>query len=390
MVITPEERIYAVIQSLVVIGGIIDVNWFFFGIEKFKLTVIRNSIIKLLSVASVFVFVHSKDDLWLYILIMALTHLLPNIVILFFLPRYVRYEKVSIKHCIRHIIPLLVLFIPVIAVSIYRTMDKIMLGLMSSIGEVGLYENADKIIRLPLGLITAVGTVMLPFISNSYAKKEFEKAKRYLDQSMELVMIFAFALTFGIASVSPEFAPVFWGNEFLRCSALIQIGVVALPFLAFADVLRTQYLIPLNRDIVFTVSVCAGAVSNVIVNALLIPDYGAMGASIATVVSEIVVCSVQVFAVRRELPFSNYIRKCLPFVFFGMLMYAAVRMVGQLLGIHIYTLFAEIVFGCIVYLLCVAFYARMTKDQTIIYFVHSNEILNKLDFIFEKNGGRAR
>lgn len=79
-----ENRIYALIQIFWVVGALSDINWFFFGIEKFKLTVTRNTVIKLITVASIFIFVHSKEDLWKYIFIMAFGNFVSQSVVWFF------------------------------------------------------------------------------------------------------------------------------------------------------------------------------------------------------------------------------------------------------------------------------------------------------------------
>lgn len=55
-------------------------------------------------------------------------------------------------------------------------MDKVMLGQMSTMTQVGYYEGAGKILNIPMGVITALGTVMLPRMSNLAAKGKREKA----------------------------------------------------------------------------------------------------------------------------------------------------------------------------------------------------------------------
>ncbi len=96
--------------------------------------------------------------IYIYSIILVLGALISNLVLWKFIGRYVEYTKVSIKDIIQHIKPILVLFIPVIAVSMYKTMDKIMLGSISGTIQVGFYANSEKIISIPLSIITAVGT----------------------------------------------------------------------------------------------------------------------------------------------------------------------------------------------------------------------------------------
>ena len=53
----------------------------------------------------------------------------------------------------KHLKPCAILFLPVIAVSLYHIMDKIMLGSMSTMRESGFYENTEKIVNIPLELL---------------------------------------------------------------------------------------------------------------------------------------------------------------------------------------------------------------------------------------------
>lgn len=142
-----ENRIYALIQGIYVIAAVFDINWLFFGLEQFKLTVTMSSIVKILTFASIFLFVRQKSDLWIYALIMALGNAISQSLVWLYLKRYVKIVKIKLNDMKEHIKPLLVLFIPVLAISIYKIMDKIMLGQITSKTEVGYYENAEKIIR---------------------------------------------------------------------------------------------------------------------------------------------------------------------------------------------------------------------------------------------------
>ena len=237
----------AVIQIFYVISSIFDINWFFFGLEKFKIT-IRNTIIKIISLVSIFLFVRNSDDLWVYTLILSGSTFLSQIILWPYMKKYVNFTKIKIIDILKHLKPCLILFIPVIAVSIYKIMDKIMLGNMASIVEVGYYENAVKIIDVPKCIITSLGTVMLPRMSNMIAKGEEEKIKMYIGKSLQVIMFLALPITMGLIAISDDFILIFLGNNFTKTGTLIKYLAISLIFLSWANVIRTQYLIPKERD----------------------------------------------------------------------------------------------------------------------------------------------
>lgn len=343
------EKIYALTQFAVVLGALFDISWFYFGIEKFKLTVIRNTIIKIFNVICIFVFVKNADDLWVYCLIMSIGGLLSQISLWIPLHNYVRFVKPDNSCMTVHLKPMLILFLPVIAISLYKYMDKIMIGLLSNKVQLGLYENAEKVINMPVSIIGSFGTVMLPKMSNLVTKSAEHAAFRYISQSMQYVMCLAFALTFGVGGIGQIFAPVFWGEEFTASGIVIMGLAVTIPFIAFANIIRTQYLIPHSRDKEYLSSVIVGAVCNILLNTLLIPSYGAMGATVGTIFAEASVCFVQAFVVRKELPVITYFKNSLLFFVTGIVMFVIVWCTGYLLGAAIGVLLLQVVIGAVFY-----------------------------------------
>ena len=137
-----EDYLSAFIQGIWVLASFFDVSWFFFGLEKFKLTVTINLIVKFVTTICVFLFVHQPQDIWLYCLIMATGSLFSQLALWSYIRQYFSFRLVTWQGMRTHIMPLLTLFIPAIAVSLYKYMDKIMLGLLTTKAQVGFFENA--------------------------------------------------------------------------------------------------------------------------------------------------------------------------------------------------------------------------------------------------------
>lgn len=361
-----KDRLYAAIQGLYVLSGLFDISWFYFGIERFKLTVTRNVLIRLLDMSCVFIFVRTSGDLWKYCVILAGGQLISQLALWLPLRRYVRLVRPSWKQMKRHLGPLFVLFIPAIAVSLYKYMDKIMIGSMSSKAQLGYYENAEKMVNMPVTIISSFGTVMLPKMSNLAVSADRSASQKYMALSFQFVMCMAIALCCGVAAVGKVFAPLFWGRAFAYSGSLIMGLAVTVPFIAFANVIRTQYLIPNGNDREYLISVICGAVVNLAINTLLIPTMGAMGATIGTIAAEVSVCLIQAFAVRKELPLGKYVRSFLVFLPTGAVMWAVVYLLGQHLGRRISTLVVQVAVGVVLYGGVAAFYFIKTKNEVVL------------------------
>lgn len=358
------------IQGIYLLSACLDINWFYFGIEKFKLTVVRNSIIKILTVVCIFLFVKKIDDLDLYICILAGGTLLSTLVLWTFLCQHIQgYIIPKAKDIKQHIIPNLTLFIPVLAVSLYKVMDKIMLGSMSTMVETGYYENAEKIVNIPTGVITALGIVMLPRMSYLVSKKDFSTSLKYIEISLELVIFLACALCFGIAGISPVFTPLYFGENFQKCSSLISSMSIIIIFLSWANVIRTQYLIPNCRDKEYIVSVIIGAFLNMIINVCLIPRHGAMGAVAGTIVAEIAVAVYQTWIVRKELPILSCLKNSMFFIGIGGLMFIGLRILAICMKHSLISLIIMIVIGSAFYLLLSGLYFYRKKNQVFMLYI---------------------
>lgn len=358
-----EDNLLAKIELLYVLSAFLDINWFFFGMEKFKITVTRNFIVKLLTVAAIFLFVKDSEDVALYAIIMASGFLFSQLLLWPFAVKELNLVKVDLKKVLDNIRPMLVLFIPVVAGSIFTYMDKIMLGLMCNKMELGFYDNAEKLMSIPTGLITVIGTVMLPRVTNMLENKAAEKSvERLFRVSLIGSMIAASALTFGLSGIGLTFAPWFWGEEFVYSGMLIRVISFSILFLSWASVIRTQFLVPKNLDEIFVRATIYGAIVNLIVNYLLIRPLGAMGTVIGTVIAQFVVAFYQTIKCKGLLPIKRYIIECIPFLIIGAIMFIAVDLISKMPLSGLILLVIEIFLGGIVYIVLIILYYRIFKN----------------------------
>ena len=358
-----DNRLIVLLQLIYVTSGLFDIGWLFFGLEQFKLTVARNTLIKISTVVLMFVFVHKPSDLWKYTLIMSAGTLFSQAYLWLYVKKYVSFEKCSVKEITSNIKPVLILFVPVLAYSIYKVMDKIMLGNMSSYDQVGFYNNAEKIINIPMGIITALRTVMLPRMSNIVANGDKKRVDDYIRISAKLVTLLSSAIAFGLMGVSSVLAPVFFGDEFIACGEIIRLLSVTVFFIAWANVIRTQYLIANKRDSIYLTSTMVGAILNLIINWMLIPKYQANGAAFGTIVAEFSVMLVQMVAVKNELPMRKYIMSYSPILIIGLIMAVLVDRIGIKLGVSVSTLAIQILAGGFFFCIATIAYLRISNDE---------------------------
>ncbi len=343
-------RILFLIQLIEMFSILFNINWFFFGMEQFKLTAVRSIIIRVLATAAIFIFVRKPQDVGKYLAIMAFTSVASNAIVWSFLFKHVKFVKPKLKLMLPHLKPLLILFIPVIADSIFASMEKIMITLISNPTQNGLYESADKVVTMPRSIITALSAVMLPRMSNVIAKGEEQKSKVYIKDSMQFAMGAAVAMTFGLAAIGERFAPLYFGANFALSGTIIKYLSPVAIIAAWASVVRTQYLIPKEKDKVYIISVLMGATINIILNFFFISKYGAIGAVWGTLIAELLVTVYQSLAVRKELDFKQYLNDNFLFLIAGIVMLGSLNLISNFLKNGYLELVLMIALGALIYI----------------------------------------
>lgn len=336
-------------QAILIVAAAFDISWFFMGFENFKVTVLRNIIVKLISLACIFIFVRGKGDLTLYIAVLSISQLIGNVTLFPYLKRYISLPNWRELKIWRHFKPSLVLFVPQIATQVYLILNKTMVGKMVSVEAAGFYDNSDKIVKMVLAIVTATGTVMLPRVANTFAKGDHEQVKKYLYQSFDFVSAVSIPMMFGIAAIAPKFATMFFGQAFDAVGPLMMIESLVVLFIAWSNVLGVQYLLPTGHNKEFTISVTIGAIVNIVLNVPMILWLGTRGAMIATVLSEISVTIYQLYVIRKGLNLMIMLHDTWKYLLSGLTMFVVVLTMNIKLPFSMLQLVIQSIIGIVVY-----------------------------------------
>ena len=358
-------RTVQLVFGLYVISSLFEVNWFAFGMEEFRLTSIRSIITRLGIVLCIFLFVKGPDDVWKYALITQLGNIVSQVIILPLVFRNTDFRKPNFKKIVSHIKPNIVLFLPVIATSVYQQLSKLMLGAWSTEAEVGYFQNAENIVTLPTFLTTAIVTVMLPHASKLVANGESDENRQLLYSSLKYTSILNIAMMFGMFAIAADFIPWYLGADFSRSAYLVMIMSPMIFISGFSSIIRYQHLIPNEMDKANLVSMFGGAAVDVAASIVLIPSFGAAGAAIATIAAYAATLVIQVLYSVRQLSFGLILRSFAPTFIFGVLMLLAVKAVSVLKMSTLMLVFLEIAAGAVVFLTCTLVWMKKTGDTVV-------------------------
>ena len=296
------HRTVFLIYAINIVNTVCAIGWFLVGLEEFGKIVFRNLIIKIIDIAFLFTFVRKQSDLPLYAGAYAFFSLMGNVALWGYLKGYIVKPDLKSLHPYRNIKTILSLFAPSIAIQVYTVLDKTMIGIFTEgTFENGYYEQALKISRIVLALVTSLAGVMIPRIAYLFGQNDREQISFYMYRSYSFVWLISVPLCLGLIGISDNLVPWFFGPGYDKVAGLLKISSFIIIAIGFGNTTGNQYLIPTKRQHLFTYSVVTGAVINFSMNIVLIRMYQSYGAVIASVVAEIAVTSVQFYIVRKEI-----------------------------------------------------------------------------------------
>lgn len=280
-------EIYYLVLSIQILAVSVDIAWFYEGLEKYKIIVLRNIIIRFLNLLFLFVFIKDKKDLALYIIALGLFTLLGNISLWSDLKG--KFERVQISDLgvKRHIKGTIVYFIPTIATSVYTVLDKAMIGWIThSEQENGYYEQASTIVTLVKKVAVTLPVVMRTRMTYLYVNNKIDELKEKLQISFNFISCIAIVLSFGLVGVAKQFVPWYFGEGYSEVVSLIYIKSPLILIIATSMCIGEECLTPSGQRGRSSKAIIIGSVCNFLLNILLIPLLGAQGAAIASVLAE--------------------------------------------------------------------------------------------------------
>lgn len=318
------------IQIFNLLSFMLDISWFFWGMQEFRITTAVCAAFNIISIFFIFSFVKTENDVGIYIFILAFRAFLIQLTPWIFVPRYADV-RMSWRHIMgRHWKSLLLLFFPVFAKYLYSMMDRIMLGNMVGITEVGYYENVQSITLTAVTVLTAAGDVVMPRMTLLYDRREMKKAGELFHGVFHLVSFLAVGIMFGFIAVADDFIPWFYGDKFESCILLLRMIAPVVLFAGYSDLVRNVFLLPRYMDKEYVIALLSGAAVNFVINYALIGRFGSAGAIVGTVCAEMIVMIIQLWFVRNEFKMPRFFRQAIIYCLLGSTILIPCHLIGRL------------------------------------------------------------
>jgi O-antigen/teichoic acid export membrane protein len=294
-----EYRVLLYVTSATILFTTIGLNWLYTAVEDYFYITIRSVIFQLVSLVLLFTLVRTKEDYIKYSAISVISSVGSNLMNFIHSRKYVSLKTEIPLQLRKHIKPIFVLFAMAITVKVYTALDTTMIGFIKNDYEVGIYTAATKINKIVLSLVLAIGAVMLPRLS--YYSKNDDKTDFFnlSYKGFDIVLLLSIPCAIGLSLLSNSVIQLLSGSGYEAAIIPMKIMNPIIIIIGLSNYIGIQMFMPLNKEKWTLYSVIAGALINFSLNCILIPKYGAMGASIATVCGESVVTFVQIVLLKK-------------------------------------------------------------------------------------------
>ena len=347
----------AYILGLSLLSKGLDISWLFQGLEDFRKITVRNITVKLVGVIAIFLFIKSASDLYLYVFLLTIFELLGQLSMWLPAKEFIGKPHFDLMYAKRHLKPVILLFLPQIAISLYVSLDSTMLGVLASARDVGIYDQALRLVNILLTLVTSLGSVMLPRVSNLLSSGDHKAVNKMHEMSFLIYNLVIFPIIAGMLIVNDDFVNFFLGQDFQEVRHAIAIMIFRMFFIGWTNIMGIQILIPHNKNKEFMLSTTIPAIVSVGLNLLLLPKLGYIGAAIVSVLTEVLVWLIQLFYTHsylREVPILGSLIKIIisSGVMYGILLFIKQFLnVSPMINVGLYAILGAIIYASLILIL---------------------------------------
>ena len=197
-----------------------------------------------------------------------------------------------------HLTGMLMLFALAAATTVYTNLDLAILDFMRGDAEAGMYGVAVKVKLVIVSLVTSVSAVLLPRNSYYYEKNSRDEFYRLLNMTLKIVLMVSAPAAVYFMIYAGETISILAGAGFSGAVLPMVIIMPSVIFIGISNIIGIQMLVPSNREKTVVKAAVLGAITDLILNLILIPGYGPVGAAAATLAAEVIVTFYMIFEVR--------------------------------------------------------------------------------------------
>ena len=284
-------------------------EWLYQAVEDYEYIAKRTVLFQIVSFIFLVCFVKSVDDIYIYAVINLLSSSGFYVFNFINAKKYILCKYVGPYHFSKHIKGMMKLFAMAVSIELYTVLDSTMLGFICDDNAVGLYTAAIKVNKMTIGLVTALGTVLIPRLSYYIGNGNTLGLRTLIEKGYNFTFLISIPSTIGLYVLSDDIIRLFSGSGYVAAIPTMKILTVIVVIIPFSIMTNNQIFVPMRKENLILISTSVGAVTNFLSNLFFIPRYAENGAAIGTVIAELSVACVCLLSARKNLNISGMFRK---------------------------------------------------------------------------------
>jgi O-antigen/teichoic acid export membrane protein len=276
-------------------------EWFFNGMDQFRFIAIRQFIIRFFFIIFVFLLIKSKLDYVNYMRMQVGLNVLIAIINYQSLRKLITidsniYKNLDLR---KHLRPLLYLFLTIFSISIYFSLDTILLGFLANNESVGYYSTALKLNKLIIAVFSAITVAIFPSLIGLYQNGEIEKFKEYIRQVFFVLISISIPAVTILILCAQEIVHLLFSTSFDRAILPLQITAPLILIVSLSSIFGFQILSAFSKDRQILYSAIIGMVISIILSLLLVPQFKEIGEAITILLTELSVCLAFIYYTKQ-------------------------------------------------------------------------------------------
>lgn len=296
-----KEKVLVIVMSSMIMLSSIGMDWVYKGLEQYAEIAIRSLVVKSAAFIMTFWLVRKPEDYIIYGLLYAVSMYGANVWNFLRVRKYISFTRYKSYDLRQHIKPILVFFSMSVATTVYTNLDVVMLGMLTGDVQTGYYDAAIKVKTILVMAATSIGVVLLPRVSYYVTRGMHESFIEINKKVLHLVILCTLPLVCYFILLAEPTMLLLSGKEFYNAISAMKILMPTVVLIGITNITGIQILVPMGKERWVLYSEIAGALLDLVINFLLIPRIGINGAAVGTLVAEIFVLCVQLYAIRDML-----------------------------------------------------------------------------------------
>ncbi|MGL5962859.1 MAG: oligosaccharide flippase family protein [Fusobacteriaceae bacterium] len=281
-----------------VLFSFMSLDYIFIISENHRRRTIRVIILRIISIILILSFVKEQKDYILYGVILTVPEILARVVDFISIRKNLQFNF-NFKRIKKHLKTMVFIFGFLLSSTIYVNIDTTMIGYMSNDYNVGLYSTSSKLVKIVVPIICCLGTILYPRIVSSIKEKKEKEVVEFIELFFKFTFFIGIPVLFLFLYNSKTIINLISGEQYLEAYKIMNVLIPTVILSPIAIFMGAQILTPNNQEkIVLKVSIVA-VFTNVILNFIFIPKFIGIGAAIATLITEFIVCFYRCYEVKK-------------------------------------------------------------------------------------------